>query len=53
MVQEASALREGGDIYGLGLHALGVDPGRLIFVQARDGAEVLKLLNETASGPRT
>ena len=46
VVQEASALREGGGIYGPGLHALGVDPGRLILVQARDGAEVLRLINE-------
>ena len=46
LVQETSALREGGGVYGPGLHALGVDPGRLILVQAHDGAEVLRLLNE-------
>jgi protein ImuA len=46
IVQETSALREGGDIYGPGLHALGVDPGRLVLVRAHDGAEVLRLLNE-------
>ncbi len=46
VVQEASALREGGGVYGPGLHALGVDPGRMVFVQAPDGAEVLRLLNE-------
>jgi len=46
IVQEASALREGGGAYGPGLHALGLDPGRLILVQARDGAEVLRLINE-------
>jgi len=46
IVQEASALREGGGAYGPGLHALGLDPGRLILVQARDGTEVLRLINE-------
>jgi protein ImuA len=46
IVQEASALREGGAVYGPGLHALGVDPGRLILVQAKDGGEVLRLVNE-------
>ncbi len=33
-------------MYGPGLHALGIDPGRLILVQVHDGAEVLRLLNE-------
>jgi protein ImuA len=46
LVQETSALREGGGVYGPGLHALGIDPGRLILVQVHDGAEVLRLLNE-------
>jgi protein ImuA len=46
VVQEASALREGGAIYGPGFHALGVDPGRLVLVQAQSGAEVLRLVNE-------
>jgi len=46
IVQEASALRETGSVYGPGLHALGLDPGRLVFLQAPDGAAALRAINE-------
>jgi protein ImuA len=51
MVQEAETLQEEGALYGPGLHALGLDPGRLALVSARDGAEALRVVDEaTRSG---
>jgi len=46
VVQEASALRESGGLYGPGLHALGLDPGRLVIVQTMDGAGALRAIND-------
>ena len=46
VVQEASALSETGALYGPGLHALGLDPGRLILVRTLDGAESLRAVHE-------
>ncbi len=46
VVQEASALRETGGLYGPGLHALGLDPGRLVLVQTADGAGALRAIND-------
>ena len=46
VVQEADALSEGGALYGPGLHALGLDPGRLALVRARDGAQALRMVDE-------
>ncbi len=46
VVQETSALRETGSAYGPGLHAFGLDPGRLVFIQAPDGAQALKAAHE-------
>jgi protein ImuA len=46
LVQEAEAVREDGALYGPGLHALGLDPGRLALVQARDGAEALRVIDQ-------
>jgi protein ImuA len=46
VVQEASALRETGGLYGPGLHALGLDPGRLVIVQTADGAGALRAIND-------
>jgi protein ImuA len=46
VVQEAEALREDGALYGPGLHALGLDPGRLALVSARDGAEALRVIDQ-------
>jgi protein ImuA len=41
-IQEASAAREAGAPYGPGLHALGVDPGRLVLIGAPCGAAALQ-----------
>ncbi|MBT9290869.1 ImuA family protein [Prosthecodimorpha staleyi] len=38
--------REGGRLYAPGLHALGLDPGRVLFVDAADPADVLWVLEE-------
>ena len=46
VVQEACALREGGGLYGPGLWALGLDPGRLVLVTAREGGEALRIVDE-------
>ncbi len=46
VVQEPGALSEGGGLYGPGLWALGLDPGRLILVGAREGAEALRIVDE-------
>ena len=51
LVQEAETLQEDGALYGPGLHALGLDPGRMALVSARDGAEALRIVDEaTRSG---
>ena len=47
-VQERDALQENGVLYGPGLHALGVDPGRLALVTTRDGAEALRVVDRAA-----
>ncbi len=46
VVQDPSALREGGGLYGPGLWALGLDPGRLVLVSAREGGEALRIVDE-------
>jgi protein ImuA len=46
VVQEVSATRETGAAYGPGLHALGLDPGRLVFVSVPDGGEALRVVND-------
>jgi protein ImuA len=46
VVQEPCALAEGGGLYGPGLWALGLDPGRLVLVTAREGAEALRITDE-------
>ena len=46
VVQETSALLEGGGLYGPGLWALGLDPGRLVLVTARNGGEALRITDE-------
>ncbi len=45
--QEAAAI-DAGEPVGLGLAALGVDPGRLIFVRLRTGLDVLRAALEAA-----
>lgn len=47
-VQEAEAGAEGGLLYGPGLHALGIDPDRWVMVTARDGAGVLRVVDEAS-----
>ncbi len=46
VVQESCALSEGGSLYGPGLWALGIDPGRLVLVAAREGGEALRIVDE-------
>ena len=46
VVQEPCALSEGGGLYGPGLWALGLDPGRLVLVTAREGGEALRITDE-------
>jgi protein ImuA len=46
VVQEVSDLREAGAAYGPGLHALGIDPARLAFLAAPNGAEALRAVND-------
>ena len=46
VVQEPGALTEGGGLYGPGLWALGLDPGRLVLVSAREGGEALRIVDE-------
>lgn len=46
MVQSAEAAREGGWVYGAGLHALGLDPGRLGVLRVRTGADALRVVDE-------
>ena len=46
VVQEVSAFKEMGAFYGPGLHALGLDPGRLVFFVAPNGAEALRAVND-------
>ena len=46
VVQEPGALKEGGGLYGPGLWALGLDPGRLLLVTAREGGEALRIVDE-------
>ena len=46
VVQEPGALNEGGGLYGPGLWALGVDPGRLVLVSAREGGDALRIVDE-------
>jgi protein ImuA len=46
VVQEVSDLREAGSAYGPGLHALGIDPARLAFLAAPNGAEALRAVND-------
>jgi len=46
VVQERAVLAECGGLYGPGLAALGIDPGRLVFVAAHDGAEALRMVDE-------
>ncbi len=46
VVQEPGALGEGGGLYGPGLWALGLDPGRLVLVAAREGGEALRITDE-------
>ena len=46
VVQEPGALSEGGGLYGPGLWALGLDPGRLVLVSAREGPEALRIVDE-------
>ncbi len=46
VVQEPGALSEGGGLYGPGLWALGLDPGRLVLVSAREGGEALRIADE-------
>jgi protein ImuA len=46
VVQERAALAEGGDLYGQGLHALGLDVARIAFLGARDGAQALRMTDE-------
>ncbi|WP_174301156.1 ImuA family protein [Caulobacter sp. S45] len=46
VVQEPGALNEGGGLYGPGLWALGLDPGRLVLVNAREGGEALRIVDE-------
>ena len=46
VVQEPGALSEGGGLYGPGLWALGLDPGRLVLVSAREGGEALRIVDE-------
>jgi len=41
LVQERMAEREGGGLYGPGLQAFGLDPGRLLLVSVRRGREAL------------
>ena len=50
MVQEPGALSEGGGLYGPGLWALGLDPGRLVLVSARKGGEALRIADEAVRG---
>ncbi len=46
VVQEQAALNEAGALYGPGLMALGLDPGRLALATARAGAEALRIVDE-------
>ena len=46
VVQEPGALSEGGGLYGPGLWALGLDPGRLVLVGAREGGDALRVVDE-------
>ncbi len=46
VVQEPCALAEGGGLYGPGLWALGLDPGRLVLVSAREDGEALRIVDE-------
>jgi protein ImuA len=46
VVQEREVLAEAGGLYGPGLAALGIDPGRLVFVSANDGAQALRMVDE-------
>jgi protein ImuA len=46
VVQERAVLAESGGLYGPGLAALGIDPGRLVFVVAHDGTEALRMVDE-------
>jgi protein ImuA len=46
VVQEPSALAEGGGLYAPGLWALGLDPARLVLVCAGEGGEALRITDE-------
>ncbi|MGC1304418.1 MAG: hypothetical protein WA840_18785 [Caulobacteraceae bacterium] len=46
VVQEAAVVREEGALYGPGLLALGLDPGRLAVVLVQDGAEALRVVDQ-------
>jgi protein ImuA len=46
IVQSAGAEREGGGLYGPGLAALGLDPGRLVLVRVGRASEALQVMDE-------
>ena len=46
IVQERAALFESGCLYGPGLHALGVDPGQIGLIVARNEAQALRIADE-------
>ena len=46
VVQEPGALVEGGGLYGPGLWALGLDPGRLVLVNAHEGRDALRITDD-------
>ncbi len=50
-ISEAGSRREAGKLYGPGLLALGLDPGRIIEVAARDEAEALWAFEAALSCP--
>ena len=45
-VQERSAVLEGGDLYGPGLQALGLDPAAMVSIVAREGRQALRIADE-------
>jgi len=46
LVQEADVVAEHGALYAPGLHALGVDPDRLVSVVTRSGADALRVVDD-------
>jgi protein ImuA len=46
VLQEAMAIREGGQIYAPGLLAFGIDPDRIVCVCARTGADALQVVDD-------